>query len=122
MTLFGVANAVNAPRAARDRHAGRRLVVLGAMLRLERLRARRRRPARAAAARRASCSALVAGVPIGFVLAFASLLYFLADPTLPMLVYSQQVMAGSDHFVLLGDSVLRAGRPADGEPTACRRG
>ena len=44
---------------------------------------------------------LVLGVPIGFVLAFASLLYFLADPSLPMLVYSQQVMAGSDHFVLL---------------------
>lgn len=45
--------------------------------------------------------ALVAGVPIGFVLAFAALVYFLADPSLPMLVYSQQVMAGSDHFVLL---------------------
>ncbi|CAN5608386.1 TRAP transporter large permease subunit [soil metagenome] len=45
--------------------------------------------------------ALVLGVPIGFVLAFASLIYFLADPSLPMLVYSQQVMAGSDHFVLL---------------------
>ncbi len=41
------------------------------------------------------------GVPIGFVLAFASLLYFLSDPSLPMLVYAQQVMAGSDHFVLL---------------------
>ena len=44
---------------------------------------------------------LVAGVPIGFVLAFSALLYFLADPSLPLLVYSQQVMAGSDHFVLL---------------------
>lgn len=44
---------------------------------------------------------LVLGVPIGFVLAFASLLYFLSDPSLPMLVYAQQVMAGSDHFVLL---------------------
>ena len=44
---------------------------------------------------------LVLGVPIGFVLAFAALLYFLSDPTLPMLVYSQQVMAGADHFVLL---------------------
>lgn len=44
---------------------------------------------------------LVLGVPIGFVLAFASLLYFLTDPSLPMLVYSQQVMAGTDHFVLL---------------------
>jgi tripartite ATP-independent transporter DctM subunit len=41
------------------------------------------------------------GVPIGFALAFAALLYFLSDPSLPMLVYSQQVMAGTDHFVLL---------------------
>lgn len=45
--------------------------------------------------------ALLAGVPIGFVLAFSALVYFLADPSLPLLVYSQQVMAGSDHFVLL---------------------
>ena len=45
--------------------------------------------------------ALLIGVPIAFVLAFAALLYFLADPSLPMLVYSQQVMAGMDHFVLL---------------------
>ncbi|MDR5799467.1 TRAP transporter large permease subunit [Caballeronia sp. LZ001] len=44
---------------------------------------------------------LVLGVPIGFVLAFSALLYFLAEPTLPILVYSQQVMAGADHFVLL---------------------
>ncbi|WP_241288965.1 TRAP transporter large permease [Burkholderia stabilis] len=44
---------------------------------------------------------LVLGVPIGFVLAFSALLYFLADPTLPLLVYSQQIMAGADHFVLL---------------------
>ncbi|HEY6355934.1 MAG TPA: TRAP transporter large permease subunit, partial [Burkholderiaceae bacterium] len=46
-------------------------------------------------------SGLLLGVPIGFVLAFASLVYFLSDPSLPILVYSQQVMAGSDHFVLL---------------------
>ena len=55
--------------------------------------------------RRACCwrpvSSAVLGVPIGFVLAFSALLYFLADPTLPLLVYSQQVMAGADHFVLL---------------------
>ncbi|BAN26978.1 TRAP transporter large permease [Caballeronia insecticola] len=44
---------------------------------------------------------LVLGVPIGFVLAFSALLYFLAEPSLPLLVYSQQVMAGTDHFVLL---------------------
>jgi tripartite ATP-independent transporter DctM subunit len=41
------------------------------------------------------------GVPIGFALAFAALLYFLSDPSLPLLVYAQQVMAGTDHFVLL---------------------
>jgi len=44
---------------------------------------------------------LALGMPIAFVLALASLLYFLADPSLPILIYSQQVMAGSDHFVLL---------------------
>ncbi len=44
---------------------------------------------------------LLLGMPIGFVLAFASLLYFLSDPSLPLLVYAQQVMAGTDHFVLL---------------------
>ncbi|MBS0338930.1 MAG: TRAP transporter large permease subunit [Proteobacteria bacterium] len=44
---------------------------------------------------------LLLGVPIGFVLAFSALLYFLSDPSLPMLVYAQQVMAGADHFVLL---------------------
>jgi tripartite ATP-independent transporter DctM subunit len=46
-------------------------------------------------------AALVIGVPIAFALGFASLLYFLFDPYMPMLIYSQQVMAGTDHFVLL---------------------
>jgi tripartite ATP-independent transporter DctM subunit len=40
-------------------------------------------------------------VPIAFALAFAALLYFVSDPTLPMLVYSQQILSGTDHFVLL---------------------
>lgn len=44
---------------------------------------------------------IVIGVPIAFALAFASLMYFLADPSLPMVIYSQQVAAGADHFVLL---------------------
>lgn len=44
---------------------------------------------------------LLAGVPISFVLAVSSLLYFLAEPSLPMIIYSQQVMAGTSHFVLL---------------------
>jgi tripartite ATP-independent transporter DctM subunit len=46
-------------------------------------------------------ASFVIGVPIAFVLAFCALLYFLADPSLPMLVYSQQVLSGTDHFVLL---------------------
>ncbi|RDJ21316.1 C4-dicarboxylate ABC transporter permease [Bosea caraganae] len=44
---------------------------------------------------------VVIGVPIAFALAFASLLYFLADPSLPMVIYAQQVAVGADHFVLL---------------------
>lgn len=44
---------------------------------------------------------LVAGVPIAFVLALSALVYFLADPSLPMEIYSQQILAGMDHFVLL---------------------
>ena len=46
-------------------------------------------------------TSFVIGVPIAFVLAFCALLFFLADPSLPMLVYSQQVLSGTDHFVLL---------------------
>jgi tripartite ATP-independent transporter DctM subunit len=44
---------------------------------------------------------LAVGVPIAFVLALAALLFFISDPSLPMIIYSQQVMAGMDHFVLL---------------------
>jgi tripartite ATP-independent transporter DctM subunit len=44
---------------------------------------------------------LAVGVPIAFVLALSALLYFMGDPSLPMIIYSQQVMAGMDHFVLL---------------------
>ena len=40
-------------------------------------------------------------MPIAFALAFAALLFFLTDPSLPMLVYSQQIVSGLDHFVLL---------------------
>jgi C4-dicarboxylate transporter, DctM subunit len=45
--------------------------------------------------------ALVAGVPIAFTLAFSSLVYFLTDPSLPLIIFAQQVAAGVDHFVLL---------------------
>jgi tripartite ATP-independent transporter DctM subunit len=44
---------------------------------------------------------VVLGVPIAFSIAVAAMLYFLADPTLPFQIYSQQVMAGASHFVLL---------------------
>ncbi len=44
---------------------------------------------------------LVVGVPIAFALAFTSLVYFIFNPSMPILVYSQQVMAGTDNFVLL---------------------
>jgi tripartite ATP-independent transporter DctM subunit len=100
MTLFGAANAVNAPRRvvatslaacaalalavyAWNKLAPGHAIGHGTLLGL------------------GFFGALALGVPIGFVLAFAALLYFLADPSLPLLVYSQQVMAGSDHFVLL---------------------
>jgi tripartite ATP-independent transporter DctM subunit len=44
---------------------------------------------------------MVFGVPIAFTLAFCSLLYFLLTPFLPVVVYSQQIGAGMDHYVLL---------------------
>src|ERR1700722_13313093 len=44
---------------------------------------------------------LAIGAPIAFVLALSALLYFIADPSLPMSIYAQQLMAGCDHFVLL---------------------
>ncbi len=44
---------------------------------------------------------LVAGVPIAFSLAFAALLFFIIEPTLPVVIFAQQIAAGVDHFVLL---------------------
>ena len=44
---------------------------------------------------------LVVGAPIAFALAISSAIYFAMNPTLPMVVYAQQVAAGADHFVLL---------------------
>ena len=48
-----------------------------------------------------SIGSVVIGVPIAFALGFGAMLYFLADHSLPMVVYSQQLAAGADHFVLL---------------------
>jgi tripartite ATP-independent transporter DctM subunit len=100
MTLFGIANAINGPRR----------VVAGTLLGCAALAAivfgwNTLVPAHAIPhgllLATGFIGALVLGVPIGFVLAFSSLLYFLSDPSLPLLIYSQQVMAGTDHFVLL---------------------
>jgi tripartite ATP-independent transporter DctM subunit len=44
---------------------------------------------------------ILMGVPIAFGIAFAAAVYFLANPTLPTLIYSQQLVAGANHFVLL---------------------
>ncbi len=44
---------------------------------------------------------LVVGAPIAFALAISSAIYFAMNPSLPMVVYAQQVAAGADHFVLL---------------------
>jgi tripartite ATP-independent transporter DctM subunit len=44
---------------------------------------------------------LLAGVPIAFTLGLAALVYFALDPSLPLMIYAQQVVAGVDQFVLL---------------------
>ncbi len=44
---------------------------------------------------------LVCGVPIAFSLSIGALLFFIVEPTLPILIFAQQVAAGVDHFVLL---------------------
>ncbi len=100
MTLFGVANALNGPRRSVVLTLIGSAVAMALVVGWNAL-----VPAHAIAhgliLALGFFGALFAGVPIGFVLAFSALLYFLSDPSLPILVYSQQVMAGSDHFVLL---------------------
>ncbi|QEL25394.1 TRAP transporter large permease subunit [Bosea sp. F3-2] len=49
----------------------------------------------------AAVGGLLIGVPIAFALAFGAMAYFLADPSLPMLIWAQQVASGANHFVLL---------------------
>jgi tripartite ATP-independent transporter DctM subunit len=44
---------------------------------------------------------LVAGVPIAFALTFGALMFFLLEPSLSVMVFAQQVAAGTDHFVML---------------------
>ena len=100
MTVFGVANAVHGPRRAVWASLIGSVVVMALLFVWNAMMPARAIPNGLLLAF-GFFGGLVLGVPIGFVLAFASLLYFLSDPSLPMLVYSQQVMAGSDHFVLL---------------------
>lgn len=100
MTLFGLANAVNGPRReVWGTFAG--CVAVGLSVASWNLALPAWAIPHGLLLAIGFIGGLVLGVPIGFVLAFAALLYFLADPSLPMLVYSQQVMAGADHFVLL---------------------
>ncbi|MCT4702149.1 TRAP transporter large permease subunit [Enterobacteriaceae bacterium H20N1] len=60
-------------------------------------------PATAAAGLMFICFLLgiIAGVPIAFTLGMSAMVFFICDPTLPFVFFSQQVVAGVDHFVLL---------------------
>ena len=100
MALFGVANAVQGPRRAVWTSLAISAAVAVAVCAWNVALPQKHVP-HGALLGIAFVGGLVLGVPIGFVLAFASLVYFLSDASLPMLVYAQQVMAGSDHFVLL---------------------
>ena len=100
MTLFGLANAVNGPSRVVWTTLGIGVAIVAAVVGWNAL-----FPAFAIAPWMlltiGFIGGLVLGVPIAFVLALSSLMFFMADPSLPMLVYSQQVMAGTDHYVLL---------------------
>ncbi|QBH97538.1 TRAP transporter large permease subunit [Limnobaculum zhutongyuii] len=60
-------------------------------------------PSSAAAVLMLSCFVLgiLAGVPIAFTLGMSAMVFFICDPSLPFVFFSQQVAAGVDHFVLL---------------------
>jgi tripartite ATP-independent transporter DctM subunit len=100
MTLFAVANACNGPRAVVIRTFVICAALTAAVFGWDALVPSHAIPHGLLLAA-GFIGGMTLGVPIGFALAFASLLYFLSDPTLPILIYSQQVMAGTDHFVLL---------------------
>lgn len=100
MTLFAVANALHGPRREVLLTLVACVLLLAAVFAWNLLFPDHAMP-KAVLLAAAFIGGLVLGVPIGFVLAFTSLLYFLADPQMPSLVYAQQIMAGSDHFVLL---------------------
>ncbi|MEJ8853499.1 TRAP transporter large permease subunit [Variovorax robiniae] len=100
MTLFGLANAVNGPPRVVWGTLGVGLAMVAFVCAWNTW-----MPTHAIAPwmllTTAFLGGLLLGLPIAFVLALSSLVYFMADPSLPMLVYSQQVMAGTDHYVLL---------------------
>ena len=100
MTLFGLANAVNGPTRVVWTTLGIGVASIAAVVGWNAM-----MPTHAIAPwmllTTGFIGGLVLGVPIAFVLALSSLMFFMADPSLPMLVYSQQVMAGTDHYVLL---------------------
>jgi tripartite ATP-independent transporter DctM subunit len=100
MTLFGLANAVNGPSRVVWSTLGVGIAIVAAVVGWNML-----VPGHAIQPwmllTTGFIGGLLLGVPIAFVLGLSSLVFFMADPSLPMLVYSQQVMAGTDHYVLL---------------------
>ena len=100
MTLFGLANAVNGPRRMVWTTLAVGLAIVAAVCGWNSFVPSHSIPPWALLTV-GFLGGLALGVPIAFVLALSSLVFFMADPSLPMLVYSQQVMAGTDHYVLL---------------------
>lgn len=100
MTLFGLANAVNGPRRMVWGTLGAVVVATAAVVAWNTLNGEHAIPPWALLTA-GFFGGMALGMPIAFVLALSSLVFFMADPSLPMLVYSQQVMAGTDHYVLL---------------------
>jgi tripartite ATP-independent transporter DctM subunit len=100
MTLFGLANAVNGPRRMVWGTLGAAVAATAAVVGWNMFMSEHAIPPWALLAA-GFFGGMALGMPIAFVLALSSLVFFMADPSLPMLVYSQQVMAGTDHYVLL---------------------
>lgn len=95
MTLFGLANAVNGPRRMVWSTLGVGLALSAAVVGWNMLMSEQAIPPWALLTV-GFFGGMALGMPIAFVLALSSLVFFMADPSLPMLVYSQQVMAGTD--------------------------
>jgi TRAP-type C4-dicarboxylate transport system permease small subunit len=100
MTLFGLANAVNGPRRMVWSTLGAAVAATAAVVAWNTFMSEHAIPPWALLTA-GFFGGMALGMPIAFVLALSSLVFFMADPSLPMLVYSQQVMAGTDHYVLL---------------------